>query len=156
MAQELGSSWVDVDLDVSQTDGFAIIYSVSGALVSISLGGGGRQSAEEYTAEGDDAILFFGKRQPLELTVRALYQQTADKLSDLLRVSYDADGGGTLNFRWYPLKKEDTMWMYTTAGGKVITPSYPGNIESSIPDGAPIVVEGTIRCISVTKATYNA
>ncbi len=156
MAQETGFSWVDVDLDVAQADSFASPYVVSGAMVSISVGGGGRQSAEEYTADGDDAILFFGKRQPLEITIRAIYQQTVDKLSDLMRQSYDAAGGGVFAARWYPRGKVDTRWMYSTAGGKIISPSFPGNIESSIADGAPIVVEGVLRCISITKATYNA
>lgn len=151
MAQVTGSSWADLDVEISD-DAFSTETAVEGAIASITQSGGGRQSAEEYTADGDTSILVFGKREPVEVTLRAIYDETADSAS--VQLEFAMAAGSSMNVRWYPRGKTSTYFMFTTIGGQVVTHATPS--ETDIPGGGPIVVEATIRAVKVLKAVYSA
>ena len=153
MTQAPGYSWVDVDLEMSDDD-FASETEISCALASVSVSGGGRQSGEEYTAEGDTPLVHFGKREPVTVTIRLVFEPAASYGTKELIESFETAGGGSMDFRWYPRGKTNGYWMITTTGGKVIAPPYPS--ESDIPGGTPIVTECTIRAAYLSKAIYTA
>ena len=152
MAQSESVSWADVDISLSENN-YVLEIAIEGAANSLVLSGGERTSGEEYTADGDLPLLYFGKRTPVDVTVRVVFEEVGDKASTLPVQTYEAEGGGPLDIRWYPEGIEDTNWMYSTANGKVVSPSYP---HGDLVAPGPIMTEFTIRAQYVVKAVYSA
>lgn len=127
-----GSTWVDI----------------SGYSNRVSLSGGERQTGTAYTADGDTAIIKAGKRQPITVTVQALYTETANEAYDESNDAYE--GASAYYLRWAPDGNASGNLQYTTSVGIVKNPVYPQGDAAS---GDPIAIDIVVECASVTEAT---
>jgi len=126
-----GSSWTDI----------------SGFAAGVSAGGGDRQTGEVYTFDGDTAIITSGKREPLEVTVKAVYTEGGSDPFEVIRAAYEA--GSSLYVRWSPKGGDASEFMFTSAVGVVTNAPYPVGESGS---GDPTMFEFTVKVASITKS----
>ena len=152
MTQATGSqSFYDAFVEIRPA-AMGIWIDISGHGSSISEGGGDRQTGEAYTHDGDTAIIGFGKREPKEITVRAVYTEGA---SDPYKYVLDAyHDHTTLQVRWSPLGGDLNEKRYTT------DPTY--SIVTSCPDptgeagsGDPIMFEFVVKTSETFQDTES-
>lgn len=142
-------SFANVQLEISDDDFSSNIWDASGFIAAVTISAGGRQIGEEYTADGDVAILTAGKREPLDVTARIVYTEGATDPVERLRAAFEA--GSAFYFRWSP-KGGGTGDFEYTCQGILSTPVYP---QGEVGPGDPVVVESTLRTPKVTKAVHT-
>jgi hypothetical protein len=125
-----GSSWTDI----------------SGFSNSVIPDGGNRKIGEDYTFDGDTALLTPGKREPMDLKVRIIYTEGAADPQEVVRAAYEA--ASPLYIRWSPKGGNSGNFRYTASSGIVATPPYPGGEASS---EKPVITEFTVKSATVTK-----
>ena len=146
MAQtEGGMSFVDCKVETS-TDG-AAWTDVSGFGAGIAPSGGARQSGEAYTFDGDTAIIKGGKREPLEITVRAAYTEGGSDPFEVVRAVYEA--GSDFYVRYSPLGGDSSEFLFTSDAGIVTSAPYPSGEAGS---GDPTLFEFVLKTPAVTKS----
>ena len=74
--------------------------NISGSSNSVEPGEQTRMTGVAYVFEGDVGIVTSGKREPLEITVSALYTETAGETFETIRALFEA--GTRLYFRYSP------------------------------------------------------
>jgi len=141
-----GMSFKNCKLEIS-TDG-TNWTDISGFSNSIDIGGGGRQTGEAYTFDGDKAIIAIGKREPVEVTVSIVYTEGVTDPFETVYTAYES--GSTLYVRWSPAGGTSGDFQYTTDPGVVASCGYPKGEAGS---GDPVLVEFTVKTASVTKST---
>jgi len=148
MTQITGSlSFANVKLEVSN-DGFsADTKDISGALAAVTVSGGDRQLAEEYTADGDTAIITAGKRDPVEVTCRIVYTEGATDAFEHVRTEFEP--GDAYYVRWSPKGGAGGDFRFTSDAGKIRSMGYP---QGEVSGGAPMMFEFTVRTPKLTKA----
>lgn len=127
-----GSSWTDV----------------SGSANSVDPGTQTRQNGETYTFQGDTAILTAGKREPLDVTVRAVYTETAGEAYATLRAAFEATGSVGY-IRYSPRGGATGQDVYTSPAGIITDCSYP---MADATDADPKLMEFTVRVAYLTKS----
>jgi len=124
---------------------------------SVAVSGGDRQIGEQFTFDGDTAILRGGKRGPIDVTVRFVYTETAtDPFLDILD-SYDDTCGGQLNIRFAPAGNTAGNYQYTTNTGtdmtQIVNLSYP---QGEAGPGDVVMCEVTVRTSHLAEGTIAA
>jgi len=122
---------------------------ISGAASSVEVGGGDRQTGEVYTFDGDTALITFGKREPLEVTVKTVYSEGTSEPFEIARGAYE--GGTAFYVRWSPRGGATGQARYTTSEGRVTAFGYPvGEV-----GGDPLLIEFTVRVADVTRSLIS-
>ncbi len=121
--------------------------NISGYANSIEVSGGERQSGEVFTFDGDTAIITVGKREPLEVTVRVVYDESTSGPFETVRNAYE--NGTSLHVRWAPRGGTTGHFLFTADPGPVTSIKYPSGEVS----GDPIMVEFTVKTPKITKGT---
>lgn len=134
--------FTDVKLELS-TDGVSYT-DYSGETNSVALANGDRMTGAAYTFDGDEAILGVGKKQPINVTVRAIYTNLDASAARILRTSYE--NKSDLYVRWSTPDGGAGDRQYTTHG-KVTTAPYPSGEAGS---ADPVTVEGTVYAAGIT------
>jgi len=118
-----GISFVDCRASVS-TNGGASWTDISGHLTSIEVGGGEREIAGQFTADGEYPIVGIGKQQLLELTVKTVYTESAGQMSAILENAYL--NKQKIQLRWAPKGMASGNKLFTSDPGYIISPPWPG------------------------------
>jgi len=136
---------------------------ISGTANSVTVSGGSRKTGEAFTADGDTPLIVSGKREPLEVTVKAVYTEDAAGTPHAfngIRAEY-VDGTGVA-VRWSPtaytlINQKRYTTSDTTNAAAVVCPitsfSYPALDFSS---GDPIMIEFTVRCGAILTEDHAA
>ena len=140
-----GFSIKDAKVEIS-TDGSSWT-NVSGFSAGISVGGGQRNLAEEYTHDGDTAIITAGKRAPIDVTFKAIYTEGGSDPYETMRAVYEA--GSDFYIRFSAKAGASGDFLYTSPAGKIQNLAYPQG-DSNAAD--PLTVEAVIRVASLTKS----
>lgn len=119
--------------------------NVSGSANQVAATEQRRASGEGYTFDGDTAILKAGKREPLEVTVRALYTESATESFEVVKELFETVGGGPCWVKWMP-SGTATARAYDCASAVVTRFTYP---PADATDPNPVAVEFSFRCKQV-------
>ena len=143
-----GMSGADISVGLS-TDG-TNFTDVSGFANSVEKDGGERVTGNAFTFDGDIAIIKAGKRDPITVTIRGVYTETASEFYDMVVDAYEA--GSDLYARWSPGGGDAGDLGYTTGAGIVKSAPYPvGNAD----EGEPIMVECVLEVASIAEAAIG-
>ena len=149
MAQTTGGmSPTDMSVGLS-TDG-TNYTDVSGYANSVEIDGGERVTGNAFTFEGDTAIIKSGKREPLTVTVRGVYTETASEYYDMVVDAYEA--GSALYVRWSPGGGDSGDLGFTSQAGIVKNAPYPIGEAST---AEPIMTELVLEVAYVTEAAIG-
>ena len=134
------------DLAVEQSVDGSTWVDVSGEATKISVSGGERITGSVHTADGDTPILKAGKRNPITVTLEAVYTETGDEAYDDANDAYE--GASAHYLRWFPAGTTAANLKYTTAAGIVKNPVYPDIDPSS---GDPVLVTIVLETTLITE-----
>lgn len=99
---------------------------ISGESQSVSGTEQARQSGEQYTLEGDTALVCGGKRVPMELTFVIVYTEDAAEAYEIVRALFETAGCGTqMCVRWTPAGSGPGAAVITTPMGVLTSFTYP-------------------------------
>jgi hypothetical protein len=143
-------SAVDVYVAFS-TDGTTWV-DVSGTANSVQVSGGERVTGTAYTFAGDGPVLKSGKKGPITLTVKSVYDENTNNSFQKALTAYDTAGGGNMYVRWSPGGGDSGDFGYTSSVGIVKSCVYPS---ADVTSGEPIMTEVVIECASVTKSAIG-
>lgn len=139
-------SGVDCMIEYSP-DGSTYI-DISGSTNKVDVGPQDRNVGAQFTFDGDGAVLTYGKRQPIDITVTAIYTETATtEAFEVLRARHETADGAAVYFRWAPIGTGTGKNEYNTGLAKLASFQYPPVDAGS---GDPIVVTFTIRTGNLT------
>ena len=121
---------------------------ISGWANTVTVSGGARMHGSAYTFDGDTPANGFGPREPLEVTIRCVYdEETAGTPFDDILASYETDCGGEFCIQWQPRGAGGET--YTTVNSKIISHPYASGAKD---DATPIMFETTVLAESITHA----
>jgi hypothetical protein len=123
---------------------------ISGHEQSVQLPPQTRASGVRYTHDGDTAVITFGKREPVEITVNILYTEEATDGFEVLRAQHETAGGGAVYLRWSPAGGSGGDFQYATGATKLSQFQYP---PVDAEDAQPIAVSFAVMAASITKST---
>ena len=126
-------------------------YDISGSSNSIDPGEQERQSAEEYTLDGDYAIVTVCKFQPLEITVKSVFTPTTGEA--WARASAAFVGKNDVYLRWSPQGGANGTKLYTSDKGVLTKLQWP---MSDATDAKPLLVSFTVKTPKVTESTISS
>jgi hypothetical protein len=126
-----GSTWTDI----------------SGSANSVKCDGGERQTGEEYTFDGDAAMVTYGKRKPIKVKLKVIYSEGAGDVPETLRLSYENVSG--IYFRWSPKGQATGTFLFTCASGQIISNPYP---DADAKSADPIALEVDYITSMITKS----
>ena len=126
-------------------------YDISGSSNAIDPGEQERQSGEEYTLDGDYAIITGGKFQPLEITVKVMFTPTTGEA--WLRASAAFVAKSDVYIRWSPQGGANGTKLYTSDKGILTKLQWP---MSDATDAKPLLVSFTVKTPKVTESTISA
>jgi hypothetical protein len=131
-----GSAWTDI----------------SGSANKVDIGPQDRAVGSAFTFDGDGAVLTSGKRQPVDVTVTAIYTETAGEAYETVRAWHETTDGATVYVRWTPLDETAVAGhgVYSTGAGKLKSFPYPPVDSGS---GDPIIVSFTVTAALITRTT---
>lgn len=121
---------------------------ISGWDCAVADSGGDRQMGEVYTTDGDTAIIGQGKRQPRDITVRAVYTEQATDPYALALAAYR--NHTVLQVRWSPLGGDTGEKRYTTNSTYSFVINCPPPVGEA-GSGDPTVFEFTVHTSDVTQ-----
>ena len=131
-----GSAWTDIS-------GFASKVECDAQV---------RTSGETYTFDGDAALIAWGKKEPVEVTVTLVYTEVTTPPYATLYTAFNTAGGGRLQVRWAVKGATVSNVQYSTGSdSKVSEMPWPAPDATS---GDPIVVEFKVKTATITKGTY--
>lgn len=139
-------SWRDCILQMS-TSGSAWT-DISGFANSVAVSGGDRDIGALNTMTGDTPILAAGKRNALDVTVKAAYTENASEPHVVATTAYETPS--SLYLRWAPSGSSSGKKLFTTSAGIVKSPVYP---QGGADSGDPVTVDITITVASITAST---
>jgi hypothetical protein len=143
MAGEISFSKAKVEVSTNGTTW----TDISGAATAVEVKGGDRKVGEAYAYSLDYPIITYGKRDPINVTVKALYTEGASETFETTRAAYEA--GTSLYVRWSPKGGATGNFQFTTDAGVVTSIAYPvGEAEK----GDPVLCEFTIETAKITKS----
>ena len=120
---------------------------ISGAATAVSVSGGDRQTGEAYPFNLDTAVITVGKREPIEVTVKALYTEGSPGVYETVRAAYE--GGTALYVRWSPKGGTTGNFQFVTDSGIVTSAVYPTGEAGS---GDPVMFEFAVKVAKITKS----
>lgn len=117
-------SLTDGDIDIA-AQGTGVWVTISGSANSVDAPEQTRMTGDDYTLDGDTAIITTGKREPMDIVVNALYTETAQETWETVRPWFQA--GSRIDLRWSPHGIGATGRKVFTALNVPITKlTYPG------------------------------
>lgn len=124
---------------------------ISGSVTSVIPSGGELNTGESYTAEGDHALVSYGKYSTLTLDVICIYTETAGEAWKLVKAAVDAKKK-TCRLRWAPGGGVTGNARFETPDGAVVSSLLPaGDANSAGPltiafqwKGSGAVTEDTV------------
>lgn len=122
-----------VNARVRLSPDLAVWQDISGSSNQVTSTERRRMSGEAYTFRGDTAILTYGRREPIETTIRVLYAEAELEAWRHVRGFFEAVRGNPLYLRW----SVGAHWI-TTSLAMVNRFSYP---TADAADAAPILIE---------------
>jgi hypothetical protein len=122
---------------------------ISGVTQSITAFTQTRNSGEAYTFEGDTAIIGFGKRTPMDITVNIVYSETDAEAYEVIRTRFETDCGAAVYLRWSPGGGDAGDEQITSGAGQVTSWDYP---MADATGGDPITCSFTVRVPGVTTS----
>jgi hypothetical protein len=141
MSQTIGAmSGVNAHVEVS-ADGL-VWHDVSGTMNQVGAVEQRRMSGEAYTFAGDTAIIKPGKREPIELTTRAIYTQIAGEAWQRTRAFFEAVGGNPIWLRWAP---EPGIGMPVFRAEEAIVTRFQ-YADPAADEAGPLATEFAFRC----------
>ena len=143
---------VDADVEIS-VNGTTWI-NVSGSANTVEPGSQARMTGDAYTFDGDVAIVAKGKREPLDVSVSALYTEVAGETFETVRANFEA--GTRVFFRYSPKGVGATGRAVYTASNDGITAGAVILSELDWPEAAadsadPVAVAFTVRCPALVR-----
>jgi hypothetical protein len=145
MAQSTGAM-SGVDITVEVTTDSTNWTDISGQATRVAVSGFARQAGENYTFDGDHAVVHGGKREPIEVEVTNVYTELAGEAFAVTWAEFDADDGDPFRVRWTP---KTSGSVFTTTTGELIACSPPGGEAAP---GDPLIFTFTVKCSSVDKS----
>ena len=142
MAQTTGAM-SGVSVAVSYSNDGTNFTDISGSVNSVTPSGGGRQSGEAYSFDGDHAVVGSGKREPLEIEVNSIYTELAGEAFVVAWTEFDADDGDSFWLRWVNTSGGDT---YTSDTG-ILLSCLPPSAEAA--PGDPLAASLTLKCAQI-------
>lgn len=141
-----GISFVNATVEYS-TDGVAFA-DISGFANTVDVSGGERSAGEVYTADGDIAILTFGKLAPVDITYNSVFTEGATEPFERLRGYHQTANGAQVVFRFAPQGGEGTGQITFTGTGKITEAPWLGG-DAGSPD--PLTFSTTVRTANILK-----
>jgi len=146
MAQTTGQiSFKDVKLEISPDN--SVWTDISGFSASVTVAGGERITGKAFTFDGDVPLQGVGKREMLTVTSSIVYTEGASDPTETIRAIYEA--GSDFYKRWSPKGGDSAEFLYTTAAGVVMQPTYPSGEAGS---GDPIMWDFVLETPQITKS----
>lgn len=142
-------SAVDAKIEVSANG--SAWTDVSGSTNKVDIGPQDRAVGFAFTFDGDGAVLTNGKRQPVDVTVTAIYTETAStEAFEVVRALHETENGADVYVRWTPISETATAGhgIYSTGKGKLKSFQYPPVDAAS---GDPIMVTFTVTAATITR-----
>lgn len=121
MALPNGMSFSEAVVEYS-TDGSSWT-PISDETVAISHDGGDRQNDDTYVFAEDSPLTTYGKREPIETTVRAVYSEGAADIFEVVRAAYE--GKTPFWIRYSPAGGSVGDFRFTSLEGRVIRCPWP-------------------------------
>jgi hypothetical protein len=151
MAQTIGAkSMRSVDVHYSSTSSW-LWYEISGQLNAIEASGGDRITGEAFTADGDTAVVLYGKLEPIDVTGRIIYTEIAAEAFIDLEALYEA--GTDIKLSWAPGGWVAGNLLFRTGTTNITSFGYPGG---DVESGDPILVEFAVKTSAITVARMTA
>jgi hypothetical protein len=135
----------------TSTDGTSFTDQ-SGYSNAVEPGSQSRQSGETYTFDGDGALITYGKREPVDLTVRVVYTEDAQSHWEAARTAFEA--GTRWQVRWCPSGNTAGKFSFTSGADSKITEFNWPAPDAGSPD--PILCEYVVRTAAITKAVVSS
>ena len=125
MAQTTGGmSITDGDIEVA-AQGTGVWVNISGSANSVDAPEQARTVAEDYTLDGDTAIITTGKREPMDIVVTALYTESSTETWETMRPWFQT--GSRVDLRWSPQGiGAATRNVFTALNVPITKLTYPG------------------------------
>jgi hypothetical protein len=150
MTQTIGAkSMRNVDVHYTSTSP-AIWNEISGVLNAVEVSGGDRITGEAYTADGDTAIVLFGKREPIDVTGRIVYSEITTEPWVVLEALYKA--GTDIRLSWAPGGWATDNLLFRTGTVNITSCGYPGG---DVESGDPILVEFAVKTAAISYAAMT-
>jgi hypothetical protein len=144
MAQTTGAM-SGVALDVYYSNDGSNFTAISGSVSAVTVSGGGRQSGEAYSYDGDHPVIGNGKREPIEVEANCIYTELPGEGFVVAWTEFDADDGDSFWMRWVNQSGGDT---WTTDTGVLLTCLPPS---SEAAPGDPLMASCTVKCAQINK-----
>ena len=141
-----GISFVDAKVEYS-TDGVAFT-DVSGFANTVEVSGNERASGEVYTADGDNAILTFGKLAPADIAYNCVFTEGTTDPFERFRGYHQTADGAQVVLRFSPAGGTGTGKFSFTGTGKITEAPWLGGDASS---ADPLMFSTTVRTASILK-----
>jgi hypothetical protein len=124
---------------------------ISGFANTVEVSGNERASGEAYTADGDDAIVTFGKLAPIDIVYNCVYTEGANDPFERFRGYHQTADGAQVVLRWAPQGgAAGTGEISFTGTGKITQAPWLGG-DSGSPD--PLMFAVGIRTARILKGT---
>jgi len=132
-----GSSWTDI----------------SGAASIVTIEPQERGVGSAFTFDGDGALLTYGKKQPVSITVTLVYSEGTGDAFEFVRAVHETVDGGAFYLRISPQGGAAGEAQYSTGSCKLASFQYPSGDASS---ADPIMT--TFSCIAsaITRSLVGA
>ena len=149
MAQTTGGmSMVDGDIEVA-AQGTGVWVNLSGSANSIDTPTQTRMSGENYTLDGDTAVITTGKREPMDIKVNALYTEVSIEAFETIRPWFQS--GARIDLRWAPKGISAVgVYVFTALNVPITALDYPV-VNAS--EASPGLISFTVRAPFVAKTT---
>lgn len=122
---------------------------ISGSAMSVTPAEQARNVGEQYTLEGDTAVMAAGKLQPLDVVLQIIYTESDTEAYDRARAIHETACGVVYYIRWSPGGGDVGDDRITSGAGYVTSFQYPPMDATA---GGPTITSYTIRVPSVTTA----
>ena len=142
-------SAVDAKIEVSAAG--SVWTDISGTANKVDISPQDRNVGSQFTFDGDGAVLTYGKRQPVDVTVTALYTETATtEAFEFVRALFETVDGANMYLRWTPIGEVAVggRSVFSTGAGKIASFQYP-NVDAA--SGDPILFTFTVRAGLITR-----
>ena len=155
MALPSGMSACAMCVEITTDGGGTTWVDNSDTLSVVTPGAQTRASSDTYVFGEDIALLTWGKKGPMEITLRGVYTEgtgTTDTWNTMY-TAHDVACGDDFDVRWAPLGCATTSQVFSTTPGasKIISLTPPmGDAASS----DALVFEAVVKTSDMTWATY--
>jgi hypothetical protein len=146
-------SAVDAKVEVSAAG--SVWTDISGSTNKVDIGPQDRAVGSQFTFDGDGAVLTYGKRQPVDVTVTAIYTETAStEAFEFMRALHETTDGATCYLRWAPIGETvvGARSEFSTGKGYIKSFQYPPVDAAS---GDPIVFSFTMTAGIITRTASD-